>query len=390
MALRASSRTAAGSLFPRRLHPAAGRRRDRFPEQGARLRAADARRRRGDDRLAAKRLAPRSACSPSCTLGDRRSRIIRMCIVSFPAAASRSMVSAGSPASPASSCPSSARPDLSPLVPLWIGSRLRERRVAFLRRTGAARRGRAFAARIRSLRNTDWVVYAKPPFGGPSRFSPISRATRIARPSPTPGSSRSPTTRSPSPTRTIAATAAAGSCASRRTSSFAAFFCTSSRRFSPHPSLRLLGQGRPQRKLELCRKLAAVDHPDDPQVPIGEQKSPRTSTRILYLRLQRLMRRIRAVRLSGRVPSGATRHEPRNRSRLFSRCASASRIAFPDAPRRSASPSPTVTSLAAGKQPRPVSQPELRSLFPPILTIDFHGALRSTLRAKPSRGALSP
>jgi hypothetical protein len=37
---------------------------------------------------------------------------------------------------------------------------------------------RAFAERIGSLRKMDWIVYAKPPFGGPEqRCSPISRAT---------------------------------------------------------------------------------------------------------------------------------------------------------------------------------------------------------------------
>ena len=48
---------------------------------------------------------------------------------------------------------------------------------------------RVFAERIKSLRKTDWVVYAKPPFGGPrGRSLPISPATRIARRSPTQGS----------------------------------------------------------------------------------------------------------------------------------------------------------------------------------------------------------
>ena len=42
-----------------------------------------------------------------------------------------------------------------------------------------------FAACLRPLRAIQWVVYAKRPFGGPSRCSTISAATPIASPSPT-------------------------------------------------------------------------------------------------------------------------------------------------------------------------------------------------------------
>jgi transposase len=43
--------------------------------------------------------------------------------------------------------------------------------------------------RLRALRRIDWVVYAKPPFGGPSRCWPISAATPTGSPSPTAASS---------------------------------------------------------------------------------------------------------------------------------------------------------------------------------------------------------
>ena len=48
---------------------------------------------------------------------------------------------------------------------------------------------RAFDAALAPLRRSEWVVYAKRPFAGPQRFSPISRATPIASRSPTAGSS---------------------------------------------------------------------------------------------------------------------------------------------------------------------------------------------------------
>ena len=44
---------------------------------------------------------------------------------------------------------------------------------------------RAFAAYLAPLRKIEWVVYAKRPFAGPRRCSPISPATPTASPSPT-------------------------------------------------------------------------------------------------------------------------------------------------------------------------------------------------------------
>ena len=43
----------------------------------------------------------------------------------------------------------------------------------------------AFAAYLAPLRNSEWVVYSKRPFGGPRKCCAISRATPTASPSPT-------------------------------------------------------------------------------------------------------------------------------------------------------------------------------------------------------------
>jgi hypothetical protein len=57
-----------------------------------------------------------------------------------------------------------------------------------------------------------------------------------------------------------------------------------------------LARGDRNEKLELCRELAAVDHPDDSDAQIGEQKSAAASdAAILCPDCGGLMRRIRAV-----------------------------------------------------------------------------------------------
>ena len=85
----------------------------------------------------------------------------------------------------------------------------------------------AFAERVRALRQSPFVVYAKPPFGGPERvlayLARYTHRTAIA-------NSRLvdvTTTKWRSPTRTIVAAGASASCASPRTSSSAAFSSTS-------------------------------------------------------------------------------------------------------------------------------------------------------------------
>ena len=85
----------------------------------------------------------------------------------------------------------------------------------------------AFKARMRALRQSPFVVYAKPPFGGPARVLAYLAPTPIARRSPIRGLSPSTTMKWRSSTRIIAAAAAAASCASPRTSSSDVFSSTS-------------------------------------------------------------------------------------------------------------------------------------------------------------------
>ena len=91
-----------------------------------------------------------------------------------------------------------------------------------------AERG-AFAERVNALRQSSFVVYAKPPSADPSACSPISLATHIEPPSPIPGSSPSMTMKSRSPTGTTAAPGAPASCVLPRMSSSGASSCTSCR-----------------------------------------------------------------------------------------------------------------------------------------------------------------
>jgi hypothetical protein len=66
----------------------------------------------------------------------------------------------------------------------------------------------AFIRRLRELRRVEWVVYAKPPFGGPAQvLAYLSRYTPTASPSPTPACSAWPVPKSPSAGRIIAITA---------------------------------------------------------------------------------------------------------------------------------------------------------------------------------------
>ena len=156
---------------------------------------------------------------------------------------------------------------------------------------------RAFAARIRSLRKIDWVVYAKPPFGGPSQvLAYLARYTHRA--------------------------AIANSRLVEITDDEVAFAYKDYRRNGRRRIMRLapdefirrfllhvlpdgfhrirhygfLAKGDRNEKLDLCRKLAAANQPDDPQAPIGEQKSAaKLDAAILCPDCGGLMRRIGAA-----------------------------------------------------------------------------------------------
>ena len=66
----------------------------------------------------------------------------------------------------------------------------------------------AFKRHLGELRRLDWVVYAKPPFGGPKQvLAYLGRATRIGSPSPTAGCCRLPTAKSASPGKITGRTA---------------------------------------------------------------------------------------------------------------------------------------------------------------------------------------
>jgi hypothetical protein len=80
----------------------------------------------------------------------------------------------------------------------------RAEQLQFFGKHVALTNARAFAAYLTPLRNSEWVVYSKRPFGGPRKCCTISRATPTASPSPTGAWSRSTTTASPSSGRTTA------------------------------------------------------------------------------------------------------------------------------------------------------------------------------------------
>ena len=99
----------------------------------------------------------------------RRCSTIRMSTASCRAAASRPTARAGSPAHPGSSCRSRCSAGCSGGSFSSASPPLRRRRAALLRRSRPLAEPRAFAAHCAALRRIDWVVYAKPPFGGPEQ-----------------------------------------------------------------------------------------------------------------------------------------------------------------------------------------------------------------------------
>ena len=156
---------------------------------------------------------------------------------------------------------------------------------------------RAFSTRIRSLRKIDWVVYAKPPFGDPSQvLAYLARYTHRA--------------------------AIANSRLVEITDDEVAFAYKDYRHNGRHRIMRLapdefirrfllrvlpdgfhrirhygfLAKGDRNESLELCRKLAAANQPDDLEPSIAKQKSASdASAAILCPDCGELMRRIGAV-----------------------------------------------------------------------------------------------
>ena len=111
--------------------------------------------------------APRSASSPSCTPGDSSCCIIPMCTAWCRAGASPPMANAGSPAVPASSCRCGCCPGSS----AGCSSNSCTARSVPVNCTSHGqleplRDAHAFAAYLAPAAQAEWVVYAKPPFGG--------------------------------------------------------------------------------------------------------------------------------------------------------------------------------------------------------------------------------
>ena len=116
-----------------------------------------------------RRLAPRSASSRCCTAGARPSPIIPTCIASCRAAACPSMARAGSPADPVSSCRSPSVASVSAAVSRGAARRLRCGQPQVLRRSRRLGRASRLHPPVAEVRRLAWVVYAKPPFGGPQQ-----------------------------------------------------------------------------------------------------------------------------------------------------------------------------------------------------------------------------
>ena len=104
------------------------------------------------------------------------------CLV--PAAASPSSTGAGSKPNRTSCSPSMRCRRPSAACSSRASSRVREGELSFFGELAGLAEPEAFKARMRALRQSPFVVYAKPPFGGPRACSPISPATPIARRSP--------------------------------------------------------------------------------------------------------------------------------------------------------------------------------------------------------------
>ena len=152
--------------------PAADRR-HRLPEQGQGLRPTvhgGGRDAHHDRRRSASTSAPRSASPRCCTPGDRTSTTTRTSIASCPAAASRRMARAGFPAGQASSCRSGCSHGCSGACSSTVFKRCSRRESCSSSPISSVSSiATAFGAYLAPLRTTEWVVYAKRPFAGPSQ-----------------------------------------------------------------------------------------------------------------------------------------------------------------------------------------------------------------------------
>ena len=114
--------------------------------------------------------APRSGSSPCSTPGARTCTIIRTSIASCRVAGLRWTARAGSPAGPASSCRSAcSRACSAGCSSIGCAAAFDAGALGFFGDLARLADPVAFAALLAPLRRFDWVVYAKPPFGGPEQ-----------------------------------------------------------------------------------------------------------------------------------------------------------------------------------------------------------------------------
>ena len=164
-----TGRTAAGALLPRRLHRAGADRRDRLAEQDRRLRHPV----QGGGRDAAPHRRRAEASRRRDRAGGRAPHLGQNlqhhphlhCVA--PAAGPLPMELAGSVAARLFPAGEGAVPPVSPALPHRPASGTDHGRLQFHATLASLAAPEAFAAYLRPLRATPWVVFAKCPFGGP-------------------------------------------------------------------------------------------------------------------------------------------------------------------------------------------------------------------------------
>ena len=110
----------------------------------------------------------RLASSVCCTPGVRNSTFIRMSIVSFPPAASRSITPAGFAHERTTSFPNSAAEIFRGKFVAALKQAFQNGQLNFHGDLKLLAQPKTFAAWLRPLYRQDWVVYLKRPFGGPA------------------------------------------------------------------------------------------------------------------------------------------------------------------------------------------------------------------------------
>jgi hypothetical protein len=167
----------------------------------------------------------------------------------------------------------------------------------------------AFAKRVRALRQSAFVVYAKPPFGGPERVLAISPATRIARRSPIRDLSPSMTIRWRSPIRIIAAAAAAASCGLPRTSSSVAFSSTSCPTASiASVTTASLPRATETRRSRVCAACFSSNRPASLTPPASQRQTNTLASRSLSARTAAVSCGASAMSPNARLPPSAATH----------------------------------------------------------------------------------